>query len=68
MRKLTKIILPEVEVEDLKIRPRGDNRCESAESVVTALRVAELGPRYRTHRPIDSRDSIRDVLFEEKFL
>ncbi len=30
MRKLTKIILPEVEVEDLKIRPRGDNRCESA--------------------------------------
>ncbi len=30
MRKLTKIILPEVGVGDLKIRPRGDNRCESA--------------------------------------
>jgi len=30
MRKLTKIILLEVGVEDLKIRPRGDNRCESA--------------------------------------
>jgi hypothetical protein len=30
MRKLIKIMLPEVGVEDLKIRPRGDNRCESA--------------------------------------
>ena len=30
MRKLTKIMLPEVGVGDLKIRPRGDNRCESA--------------------------------------
>jgi len=30
MRKLTKIVLPEVGVGDLKIRPRGDNRCESA--------------------------------------
>ena len=30
MRKLTKFILPDVRVEDLKIRPRGDNRCESA--------------------------------------
>jgi hypothetical protein len=68
MRKLTKIILPEVEVGDLKIRPRGDNRCESAKSVVTALRAAELGPRYRTHRPIGARDSVRDVLFEEKSL
>jgi len=32
MRKLTKTILPEVGVGDLKIRPRGDNRCESANS------------------------------------
>ena len=30
MRKLTKLILPEVGVGNLKIRPRGDNRCESA--------------------------------------
>jgi len=30
MRKLIKSILPEVGVKDLKIRPRGDNRCESA--------------------------------------
>jgi len=30
MRRLTRIILPEVGVGDLKIRPRGDNRCESA--------------------------------------
>jgi len=30
MRKLIKSILPEVGVGDLKIRPRGDNRCESA--------------------------------------
>jgi len=30
MRKLTKMILSEVGVGDLKIRPRGDNRCESA--------------------------------------
>jgi len=30
MRKLIKSILLEVGVEDLKIRPRGDNRCESA--------------------------------------
>jgi len=30
MPKLTKIIFPEVGVGDLKIRPRGDNRCESA--------------------------------------
>ncbi len=30
MRKLIKSILPEVGVEDLKIRPRDDNRCESA--------------------------------------
>ena len=36
MRKLTKIILPEVGVENLKIRPRGDNRCESAKSPLTA--------------------------------
>jgi len=35
MRKLTKIILPEVEVGDLKIRPRGDNRCESANCSAT---------------------------------
>jgi hypothetical protein len=32
MRKLTKIILLEVEVGNLKIRSRGDNRCESAKS------------------------------------
>ncbi len=37
MRKLIKIILPEVRVGDLKIRPRGDNRCESAKSVMTAI-------------------------------
>jgi len=30
MRKLIKMILSEVGVGDLKIRPRGDNRCESA--------------------------------------
>jgi len=30
MRKLIKIILPEIGIGDLKIRPRGDNRCESA--------------------------------------
>jgi hypothetical protein len=30
MRKLIKSILPEDGVGDLKIRPRGDNRCESA--------------------------------------
>ncbi len=35
MRKLIKSILPEVGVEDLKIRPRGDNRCESANSMIT---------------------------------
>jgi len=33
MRKLTKMILSEVGVGDLKIRPRGDNRCESANSL-----------------------------------
>ncbi len=32
MRTLTKIILPEVEVGDLKIRAKNDNRCESANS------------------------------------
>ncbi len=30
MRKLIKSILPEVGIEDLKIRLRGDNHCESA--------------------------------------
>ena len=35
MRRLTRIILPEVGVGDLKIRPRGDNRCESANSMIT---------------------------------
>jgi len=30
MRVLIISILPEVGVGDLKIRPRGDNRCESA--------------------------------------
>jgi hypothetical protein len=39
MRKLIKIILPEVEVGDLKIRPRGDNRCESANSVFSNFNV-----------------------------
>jgi len=33
MRKLIKSILSEVGVEDLKIRPRGENRCESANRV-----------------------------------
>ncbi len=33
MRKLIKSILPKVGVEDLKIRPRGDNRCESAKGI-----------------------------------
>ncbi len=42
MGKLIKIILPEVGVGDLKIRPRGDNRCESAKSVVKLLISAEL--------------------------
>ncbi len=37
MRKLTKIMLPEVGVGDLKIRSRGDSRCESAKTVVKAL-------------------------------
>ena len=32
MQKLTKVILSKVGEWDLKIRPRGDNRCESANS------------------------------------
>jgi hypothetical protein len=43
MRKLTKIILPEVGVGDLKIRPRGDNRCESAKCA-----PASLSPRQQS--------------------
>jgi len=34
MRKLAKIMLPEVGVGNLKIRSRGDNRCESANSSI----------------------------------
>ncbi len=37
MRKLIKFILPDVGVEDLKIRPRGDDRCESANCPCLAL-------------------------------
>jgi len=40
MRKLIKSILPEVGVGDLKIRSRGDNRCESAN---TTSRVVSIG-------------------------
>jgi len=29
--------LPEVGVEDLKIRPRGDNRCESAKKKISTF-------------------------------
>jgi len=46
MRKLIKSILPEVGVGDLKIRPRGDNRCESAKSA-NFNRLA--GPGHSTH-------------------
>ena len=35
MRKLTKIMLPEVGIKDLKIRSRSDNRCESAKYTST---------------------------------
>ncbi len=38
MRKLIKSILPEDGVGDLKIRPRGDNRCESAKCTASELR------------------------------
>ncbi len=44
MRKLIKIILSEVRVGNLKIRPRGDNRCESAQSLGTqSLGTQSLG-------------------------
>ncbi len=42
MRKLTKIILPEVGVEDLKIRPRDDNRCENTNCTSATLNNATL--------------------------
>jgi len=38
MRKLTKTILPKVRIENLKIRSRGDNRCESANNNIARLR------------------------------
>jgi hypothetical protein len=38
MRKLIKSILPEVGIEDLKIRSRGDNRCESANEIEMAIK------------------------------
>ncbi len=41
MRKLIKSILLEVGVENLKIRPRGDNRCESAKSVLELLKARQ---------------------------
>ncbi len=44
MRKLTKIILPEVGVGNLKIRPRGDNRCESAKYDLTVVDVSIVTP------------------------
>ncbi len=44
MRKLTKIILPEVGVEDLKIRPRGDNRCESANKATGLSEIPDQSP------------------------
>jgi len=46
MRKLTKIILPEVGVENLKIRSRDDNRCESAKfaRIVDRGCVRQSGP------------------------
>ena len=40
IRKLTKIMLPEVGVGNLKIRPRGDNRCESANYAFAARSLA----------------------------
>ncbi len=47
MRKLTKIILPEVGVGDLKIRPRGDNRCESANKMNLFLKHPSAADQYR---------------------
>jgi hypothetical protein len=54
MRKLIKIILPKVEVKNLKIRPRGDNRSKSAKSKVefrnphlltsSPLKLARIAP------------------------
>jgi len=41
MRKLIKSILSEVGVEDLKIRSRGDNRCESANTLRGILESPE---------------------------
>jgi len=38
MRKLIKFILLDVGVEDLKIRSRGDNRCESAKGLGSLAR------------------------------
>ncbi len=42
MRKLIKIILSEVGIEDLKIRPRGDNRCESANRELCVVLFAHI--------------------------
>ncbi len=59
MRKLTKIILPEVGVGNLKIRPRGDNRCESAKSMANYFQKrppSELctSCHFRLRPPVDS--------------
>ena len=42
MRKLIKSILPEVGVGNLKIRSRGDNRCESAKDWFPILNMKHL--------------------------
>ncbi len=47
MRKLIKIILPVVGVGDLKIRPRGDNRCESAKATPASKYQASAKPTFQ---------------------
>jgi len=57
MRKLIKSILLEVEVGDLKIRPRGDNRCERAKIAMayqdpngrTSSKISVPRPRAASH-------------------
>ncbi len=44
MQKLIKFILSNVGVGNLKIRPRSDNRCESAKTVVKALIAQRFAP------------------------
>ncbi len=69
MRKLTKIILPEVGVGDLKIRPRGDNRCESANFYCSASLLSDLQscilhfPRSRTQPRAASPRMLRAAIF-----